>query len=72
MNGCVDLLQSQFRFDNECNLNLPDNHRRVSEWGDVEAECDPPALPPLPSDEPIRMTRQLLRLVSMLDCAFYI
>lgn len=24
-------LQSQFRFDNECHLNLPDNHKRVSE-----------------------------------------
>lgn len=23
-------LQSQFRFDNECYLNLPDNHKRVS------------------------------------------
>lgn len=23
--------QSQFRFDNECNINLPDNHKRVSE-----------------------------------------
>jgi len=25
------LLQCQFRFDNECNLSLPDNHKRVSE-----------------------------------------
>lgn len=24
-------LQSQFRFDNECHLNLPDNHKRVSD-----------------------------------------
>lgn len=24
-------VQSQFRFDNECYLNLPDNHKRVSE-----------------------------------------
>lgn len=23
--------QSQFRFDNECNINLPDNHKRVSD-----------------------------------------
>lgn len=23
-------MQSQFRFDNECYLNLPDNHKRVS------------------------------------------
>lgn len=27
----VRVLQSQFRFDNECHLNLPDNHKRVSE-----------------------------------------
>lgn len=26
----VLLLQSQFRFDNECYLNLPENHKRVS------------------------------------------
>jgi hypothetical protein len=25
------MLQCQFRFDNECNLSLPDNHKRVSE-----------------------------------------
>jgi len=25
------LLQCQFRFDSECNLSLPDNHKRVSE-----------------------------------------
>lgn len=25
------MFQSQFRFDNECNINLPDNHKRVSE-----------------------------------------
>lgn len=25
------LTQSQFRFDNECYLNLPDNHKRVSQ-----------------------------------------
>lgn len=27
---CV-YFQSQFRFDNECHLNLPDNHKRVSD-----------------------------------------
>ncbi|XP_017773305.1 PREDICTED: neurobeachin isoform X3 [Nicrophorus vespilloides] len=27
--------KSQFRFDNECHLNLPDNHKRVSESGDA-------------------------------------
>ncbi|XP_075235222.1 A kinase anchor protein rugose [Lycorma delicatula] len=27
--------KSQFRFDNECHLSLPDNHRRVSAGGDV-------------------------------------
>lgn len=26
-------VQSQFRFDNECYLNLPDNHKRVSTGG---------------------------------------
>ncbi|KAL1489962.1 hypothetical protein ABEB36_013885 [Hypothenemus hampei] len=26
-----DLKSSQFRFDNECHINLPENHRRVSE-----------------------------------------
>lgn len=31
----LQTFQSQFRFDNECNLNLPDNHKRVSD--------DPPA-----------------------------
>lgn len=29
----LDRVQSQFRFDNECYLNLPDNHKRVSTGG---------------------------------------
>lgn len=31
--GLAWSLQSQFRFDNECYLNLPDNHKRVSNAG---------------------------------------
>lgn len=29
-------MQSQFRFDNECYLNLPENHKRVSESATVD------------------------------------
>lgn len=29
-------MQSQFRFDNECYLNLPENHKRVSECTNVD------------------------------------
>ncbi|KAH1026810.1 hypothetical protein HUJ05_000428 [Dendroctonus ponderosae] len=29
---------SQFRFDNECNINLPDNHRRVSESSEEKTQ----------------------------------
>lgn len=29
-------MQSQFRFDNECYLNLPENHKRVSETSTVD------------------------------------
>ncbi|GLV35236.1 rugose [Carabus blaptoides fortunei] len=28
--------KSQFRFDNECHLNLPDNHKRVSDGGETQ------------------------------------
>ncbi|XP_046395262.1 neurobeachin isoform X2 [Ischnura elegans] len=31
--------KSQFRFDNECNLNLPDNHKRVSEPQQQPEQC---------------------------------
>lgn len=66
-------LQSQFRFDNECNLNLPDNHRRVSEWGDLENEVEPPETThnPQSSEAPQCMTEQWLRSVSML-CILYL
>ena len=30
-NKICNICQSQFRFDNECYLNLPDNHKRVSQ-----------------------------------------
>lgn len=30
-NEILGFFQSQFRFDNECHLNLPDNHKRVSD-----------------------------------------
>ncbi|XP_052124935.1 neurobeachin isoform X3 [Frankliniella occidentalis] len=57
--------KSQFRFDNECNLNLPDNHRRVSEWGDLEHELEAPesAHNPQSSEAPQCMTEQWLRTV---------
>lgn len=34
--------QSQFRFDNECNISLPDNHKRVSEAPALDLESPPP------------------------------
>ncbi|KAK3927685.1 Neurobeachin [Frankliniella fusca] len=57
--------KSQFRFDNECNLNLPDNHRRVSEWGDLEHELEPPESTHNPQslEAPQCMTEQWLRTV---------
>lgn len=66
-------MQSQFRFDNECNLNLPDNHRRVSEWGDLETELEPPEAihDPQASEPPRCMTEQWMRSVSML-CVLYL
>lgn len=35
--------QSQFRFDNECYLNLPENHKRVSISGATMLDIDPDA-----------------------------
>lgn len=35
--------QSQFRFDNECYLNLPENHKRVSISGASTSDTDPDA-----------------------------
>ena len=32
--------QSQFRFDNECYLNLPDNHKRVSDEPELTSMVD--------------------------------
>jgi len=37
--------QSQFRFDNECYLNLPDNHKRVSHFQLLPATLGASALP---------------------------
>lgn len=34
------LFQSQFRFDNECYLNLPDNHKRVSDEQELTSMAD--------------------------------
>lgn len=40
------ILQSQFRFDNECYLNLPDNHKRVSLTPQIsyDVNTDAPAI----------------------------
>ncbi|XP_023310795.1 neurobeachin [Anoplophora glabripennis] len=40
--------KSQFRFDNECNINLPDNHKRVSDIEQLAAPSMP--LPQTASD----------------------
>lgn len=34
------IFQSQFRFDNECYLNLPDNHKRVSDEPELVSMLD--------------------------------
>ncbi|KAI5633362.1 concanavalin a-like lectin/glucanases superfamily domain-containing protein [Phthorimaea operculella] len=43
--------KSQFRFDNECNISLPENHKRVSEAPKLEPlnPADSETLPELPS-----------------------
>ncbi|GBP95783.1 Neurobeachin [Eumeta japonica] len=50
---CANCRISQFRFDNECNISLPENHKRVSEQGAAVELADPDA-PPLtdPSEHP--------------------
>lgn len=45
--------QSQFRFDNECNISLPENHKRVSE---TAPKLDAPQIEPVslePNNLPI-------------------
>lgn len=42
--------QSQFRFDNECNISLPENHKRVSETAAPKLEYAEP--PPDPDNDP--------------------
>ncbi|XP_041968935.1 neurobeachin isoform X2 [Aricia agestis] len=39
--------KSQFRFDNECNISLPENHKRVSETPALK--LDPESLPEIPN-----------------------
>lgn len=39
--------QSQFRFDNECNISLPENHKRVSETAPKLENVEIPQLPDL-------------------------
>ncbi|XP_035904564.1 neurobeachin isoform X12 [Anopheles stephensi] len=41
--------KSQFRFDNECYLNLPDNHKRVSEAKAIISSLSPTPLAPTES-----------------------
>lgn len=45
--------QSQFRFDNECNISLPENHKRVSEANapKLDAEIPPLTLPEVPETQ---------------------
>ncbi|GBP91998.1 Neurobeachin [Eumeta japonica] len=43
--------KSQFRFDNECNISLPENHKRVSEQGAAVELADAPPLTD-PSEHP--------------------
>lgn len=48
--------QSQFRFDNECNISLPENHKRVSEIApklDAPLEPHEPHEPLEPNNLPI-------------------
>lgn len=47
--------QSQFRFDNECNISLPDNHKRVREAPALDLETplpDPESLVPYDPEDP--------------------
>lgn len=57
--SCLPRKQSQFRFDNECNISLPENHKRVSETtapkldsADVPPPPDPETSPQTPEIEP--------------------
>lgn len=52
---CLPWKQSQFRFDNECNISLPENHKRVSETTAPKldsADVPPPPDPETPSQIP--------------------
>lgn len=50
--------QSQFRFDNECNISLPENHKRVSE--SAAPMLDPNnEVPPPPDPEPLKTHEEL-------------
>ncbi|XP_064074608.1 neurobeachin isoform X6 [Vanessa tameamea] len=37
--------KSQFRFDNECNISLPENHKRVSETAAPKLDAEIPSIP---------------------------
>lgn len=57
--SCLPWKQSQFRFDNECNISLPENHKRVSEMtapklenADVPNLLDPETSPPTLEAQP--------------------
>ncbi|CAH2088204.1 unnamed protein product [Euphydryas editha] len=41
--------KSQFRFDNECNISLPENHKRVSETTAPKLDAE---IPSIPENEP--------------------
>lgn len=47
-------LQSQFRFDNECYLNLPDNHKRVSNATDPSVPYKHPTIFENPNVEMVK------------------
>lgn len=59
------VLQSQFRFDNECNLNLPENHKRVSQEASevpqaahaLTANTDDDAWSAVLSSEPVKQAQ---------------
>lgn len=49
--------QSQFRFDNECNISLPENHKRVSDSAALKLDSNEVPLPPDP--EPLKTHEEL-------------
>ncbi|XP_046970630.1 neurobeachin-like isoform X6 [Vanessa cardui] len=44
--------KSQFRFDNECNISLPENHKRVSETAAPKLDAEIPSIPESESQTP--------------------